>query len=337
VRVLVTGGTGFVGSHTVAALLGRGHEVRVLVRRPERLPGLLRALGIDVDAVETAAGDMTDGRAVAAALSGCDAVVHAAAEIGVAGAAGPTGTANVEGVRQVVGRAVQLGLDPVIYTSTIAVHLPTDDPVITLDTPLAEPLSAYGRAKRDAELLVREWQAGQAPVTSFVIGGVYGPVSPHVDGSFAALKGALETFMVVTDGGLGVVDVRDLAQLLAAAVEAGRGPRRYVAGGRFLTWADWTATLSEAVGREVPAHPMTSDELVVLGRQLDRLRAGGDAVDLPLSEEAAVIMAAGVPTDDTATLAELDGSWRPTVDTFRDAVAWLVSEGHLAPQPALPG
>jgi hypothetical protein len=140
--------------------------------------------------------------------------------------------------------------------------------------------------------------------------------------------------MAVTDGGMGVVDVRDLAELLAAAVEPGRGPRRYLAGGRFLTWADWVATLSEAVGREVASAPMTADEMVAMGRQLDELRTHQE-VDLPLSEEAAVIMTAGVPTDDTATLAELGGRWRPPVETFRDAVAWLVAEGHLPPEPAL--
>ena len=208
--------------------------------------------------------------------------------------------------------------------------------MLTLETPLAEPLSAYGRAKRDAELLVREWQANGAPITSFVIGGVYGPHSPHLDGSFAALMGALQTFMVVTDGGLGVVDVRDISRLLAAAVEPGRGPRRYLAGGNYLTWAEWTAALSEAVGREVTAQEMTTEEMIDLGRQLDRMREEGP-VDIPLSEEAAVIMAAGVPTDDTAVLEDLGGSWRPTVETFRDAVAWLVAEGHLPSEPAVPG
>lgn len=326
--VLVTGGTGFIGSHTVAALRRRGHDVRVLARRPEKVAPTLRPLGVDVPEVEIAPGDMTDADAVARALKGCDAVVHAAAEIGVAGGSGPGGGANVDGVREVVGQAVAAGLDPIIYTSTIAVYLPSDDPVITVASKLAEPMSAYGRAKRDAELLVRAWQDDGAPVTSFVIAGVYGPQSPHLDGSFAALKGALETFMVVTDGGMGVVDVRDLSDLLAAAIEPGRGPRRYLAGGNFLTWAEWTATLSEAVGREVTAQPMSGQEMIDLGRQLDEMRERGP-VDIPLSEEAAVIMAAGVPIDDAATLADLGGSWRPAAETFRDAVGWLVAEGHL--------
>ena len=331
-RVLVTGGTGFIGSHAVVALRRRGHEVRVLARRPERVAPVLAPLG--GPRVEVAAGDMTDADAVARALDGCEAVVHAAAEIGVAGGRGPAGTRNVDGVRHVVGQAAALGLDPILYTSTVAAHLPTDEPVITLDTPLAEPRSAYGRAKREAEELVRAWQAEGVPVTTFDIGGVYGPHSPSLGGSFAALLAALRTFMVVTDGGMGVVDVRDVAALLAAAVEPGRGPRRYLAGGRFLTWEAWVAALSEAVGREVATTRMAAAEMIELGRRLDEQRASGE-VDLPLSEEAAVIMSAGVPTDDAATLAELGVRWRPTVETFRDAVTWLVDQGHLPAEPAV--
>lgn len=330
-RVLVTGGTGFIGSHTVVVLRRRGHEVRVLARRPERVGPVLAPLG--APEVEVAPGDMTDAAAVARALEGCDAVVHTAAEIGVAGGTGPSGTGNVDGVRHVVGQAAALGLDPIVYTSTVAAHLPTDDPTITLDTPLAEPLSAYGRAKREAEELVRAWQADGVPVATFVIGGVYGPQSPTLGGSFGALMAALRTFMVVTRGGMGVVDVRDLAGLIAAAVQPGRGPRRYLAGGRFLTWEAWVAALSEAVGREVATTRMEAQEMIELGRRLDELRRS-EEVDLPLSEEAAVIMSAGVPTDDRATLSDLGGEWRPTVETFRDAVAWLVEEGHLPAEPA---
>jgi nucleoside-diphosphate-sugar epimerase len=331
-RVLVTGGTGFIGSHTVAALCRRGFEVQVLARRPERVDEVLGPLG--APSVEVAAGDMTDPHAVARALDGCDAVIHAAAEIGVSGGRGPSGTANVEGVRQVVGSAVERRLDPIVYTSTVAAHLPTDEPVITTDTPLAEPHSAYGRAKRAGEELVRSYQAAGAPVTTFVIGGVYGPDPPGINGAYAGLLAALQGAMVVADGGVGVVDVRDLAEALAAAVEPGRGPRRYLAGGRYLTWEEWTLALAEAVGREVPMARMTAEEMVALGRQLDERRERQE-VDIPLSEEAAIIMTSCVPTDDRATLAELGVSWRPTVKTLRDSVAWLVAEGRLPPEPLI--
>jgi hypothetical protein len=72
---------------------------------------------------------------------------------------------------------------------------------------------------------------------------------------------------------------------------------------------------------------MTAEEMVALGRQLDERRERQE-VDIPLSEEAAIIMTSCVPTDDRATLAELGVSWRPTVKTLRDSVAWLVAEGR---------
>jgi len=327
--VLVTGATGFIGSHAVAALRRDGHDVRILVRNPDRIAPALEPHGVTVSAVQ---GDMTDPKSVATAVRGCDAVIHAAGEVGVEGGTGPKTTANVDGVRTVVSAALDAGLDPVVYTSTITVHLPTDESVLTPDSPLAQPLSAYGASKRDAELLVRRWQHEGAPVTSFTIGGVYGPVSPHLDGSFGAVLAALESFMLVPPGGLGVVDVRDLATFLSRAVEPGRGPRHYLCGGQYVTWAQWTEALGHAAGVEVAHQEVTADELIDLGRQFDRLRAEGRN-SAPLSEEAAIIMTSGVPTDDSATLADLGAAYRPLSETFADTVGYLRSIGRLRPAP----
>ncbi|HVA02706.1 MAG TPA: NAD-dependent epimerase/dehydratase family protein [Acidimicrobiales bacterium] len=323
--VLVTGATGFVGSHAVAALTNNGHDVRILVREPRRIAAALEPHGVSATAVQ---GDMTDPVAVAAAVKGCDAVIHAAGEVGVEGGTGPKTTANVDGVRTVVSAALEAGADPVLYTSTITVHLPTNESVITPDSPLAQPLSAYGTSKRDAELLVRQWQAEGAPVTSFTIGGVYGPTSPHLDGSFGAVLAALETLMLVPPGGLGVVDVRDLATMLSSALEPGRGPRRYLAGGQYVTWAQWTRVLGEAAGVEVAHQEITAAEMIDLGRHFDRQRAAGKG-STPLSEEAAIIMTSGVPTDDSATLDDLGCSYRPLVETFTDTIGYLRLIGRL--------
>jgi len=75
-RILVTGGTGFVGSHTIAALVRNGHEVKLLVRAPERIVPALELLG--VKECPYVVGDVTDSEAVERAMEGCDAVVHAA-------------------------------------------------------------------------------------------------------------------------------------------------------------------------------------------------------------------------------------------------------------------
>jgi nucleoside-diphosphate-sugar epimerase len=325
VKVLVTGGTGFVGSHTVAALIVRGHDVRVLARNPERVPVVLESFGIDAESVR---GDVTDPLAVASALHGCDAVVHAAAEIGVGGAGGQTTDVNVVGTRTVLTEALAAGMDPIVYTSTVTVYLPSQDAVVTPSSALAEPLSAYGASKRDAELLVREHQGQGHPITSFTLGGIYGPTSPHLDGSFQAILGALGSMMLVPPGGLGVVDVRDAAELLARAVEPGKGPRHYLAGGQYVTWAEWTELLGEAAGVDLHGHVVSAEDMIEMGRQFDAQRELGP-VDIPLSEEAAIIMTSGVPTDDSATLADLGMAYRPLLDTFRDTVAYLQAGGHL--------
>ena len=74
-RVLVTGGTGFVGSHTVAALIENGHDVRLLVRSPDRIAPALEPLG--VGKVDSIVGDITDANAGERAMKGCEAVRHA--------------------------------------------------------------------------------------------------------------------------------------------------------------------------------------------------------------------------------------------------------------------
>jgi dihydroflavonol-4-reductase len=327
VRVLVTGGTGFVGSHIVRSLRDDGHAVRILARDPARVSAVLAPLGVEAD--EVVAGDMTDPAAVGTAVSGCDAVVHCAAEIGVGGGRGLSAHANLDGARLVIGRAVEAGLDPVVYTSSITVHLPCPDPVITPRTALAAPLSAYGAQKAAVEEFVQGLQAGGASVTTLVLSGVYGPVSPHLDGSFAALTGALAAGMVAPDSGLGVVDVRDVATVVARSVEAGRGPRRYLVSGHYVTWEAWTAVLSEAVGRAVPFTLVSEEDMLALGAKFDQLRDDGAEGLPPLSAEAAVVMASGRPADDSATVHDLGVTYRPTLETFRDTLAWLRATGQL--------
>ncbi|MDX1511215.1 MAG: SDR family NAD(P)-dependent oxidoreductase [Nitriliruptorales bacterium] len=336
-KILVTGATGFLGSHLVGALQRRGHEVRVLVRSPDKLPTILENLGVEPATVEVVAGDMTDEAAVKQALDGVDGVVHTAASTALGVADGSTNDINVEGVRQVIGQAVALGLDPIVHASSMAAYVPTDAEIITADSPLAEPDTAYGRSKRAGEELVRGWQDEGAAITTIILGSIYGPDSPHLEGGFLAVRAALELMMVVAEGGMGILDVRDGAELFAAATEPGKGPRILLAGGHWVTWQQWVDLLSEAVGREVPSMTATHEQMLEMGRQLDAQRAAGEDVDLPLSEEAALTIAQGRHLDDAATLAELGITWRPTLETLRDAAAWLVSAGHLDPAlaPAL--
>ena len=91
---MVTGSTGFVGSHSVEALLRAGHSVRLLIRSREKLARVLGGRDLEVD--DYVVGDMTDRAAVGEALDGCDAALHAAATLY---GGGEVFEANVAGVR----------------------------------------------------------------------------------------------------------------------------------------------------------------------------------------------------------------------------------------------
>src|SRR6516165_9636752 len=141
--VLVTGGTGYIGSHAVAALAGAGHRIRVLARSAEKVPAALGPLG--VHGVETAIGDVTEPAAVERALEGCDAVLHAASVFSLdARRADEMNSVNVRGTDIVLGTAHRLGLDPIVHVSSeVALLPPADGEVLTPDSPVHQPSSAY--------------------------------------------------------------------------------------------------------------------------------------------------------------------------------------------------
>jgi dihydroflavonol-4-reductase len=116
-RILVTGGTGFVGSHAVAALTRGGHDVRLLVRRPEQVSASLSALRVDV--ADVAVGDVLDADAVSLAVEGCAAVVHAAAIFSLdPRRAEEMRRTNVRATELVLDSAAERGLTPVVHVST---------------------------------------------------------------------------------------------------------------------------------------------------------------------------------------------------------------------------
>jgi nucleoside-diphosphate-sugar epimerase len=333
VRVLLTGSTGFVGSFTVPALLARGHDVRVLVRDPAKAESVLARRGVDVGAprIEVAVGDMLDAAAVERAIDGCDAAVHAAAAIGItSGGAVSVHEQNVAGTAHVVGGAVAAGLDPVVHVSTIAVFVPPHAPVITTTAPLASPRNEYGRSKVEAERTVRRLQADGAPIAVVYPGGVLGPDQPHLDATLEGIAGARRSGWPITPGGVCLVDVRDLAEILAAAVVPGQGPRRLLAGGHFLTWPALGDLTDRITGVRARRIRFPRAVLLAAGSALDVLRKIR-TIAYPLTRDAAEIMVTTVPTDDGPSLASLGITLRPVEETVEDALRWLAKEGHIPP------
>jgi nucleoside-diphosphate-sugar epimerase len=331
---MVTGASGFVGSWTVPALLDAGHEVVALVRDPGKAERVLGQRGVAGGDVRLATGDILDAGSVGAALDGCGAVLHAAAGIGVtSGGQIPVYEQNVVGTRNVVGQALAAGCDPVVHLSTVAVFVPPDGPVITTESRLASPRNEYGRSKVASEHELRALQDGGAPVAIVYPGGVLGPDQPHLDATLEGIAGARRTGWPMAPGGVCLVDVRDLATLLAALVVPGQGPRRILAGGHFTTWPALGDLTDEILGVRARRVPFPKPLIYATGSFLDLLRRRF-TVGYPLTRDAAEVMVTMVPTDDGPSIEPLGVSWRPLTETLTDALHWLVAEGHLTGKAA---
>jgi nucleoside-diphosphate-sugar epimerase len=157
VRVLVTGGTGFVGSHTVAALAAHGHDIRLLVRSPDRIAPALQPLGLDAS-VDYVVGDVTDRDSVERALDNCDAVIHAAAVYALDSRAYAEITrTNLRATETVLDAAVRKGCDPIVHVSSF-VALAQRRATVTADSPLSRAGGDYVQSKVASEAVARGLQ-----------------------------------------------------------------------------------------------------------------------------------------------------------------------------------
>src|SRR5262245_10200123 len=333
-RVLVTGGTGYVGSHSIAALVAAGHRVRVLARSPERIPAALAPLG--VDDVETAIGDVTDPAAVERALEGCDAVLHAASVFSMdARRAEEMRAVNVRGTEIVLGSAHRLGLDPIVFVSSeLALLPPAAGAVLTVDSPVGQTRWAYSRSKADSELVARRHQALGAPVASVLPAAVWGPHDPYFgEGATLATNVLKKRYPIGMRGGMHIADVRDLAAVLVAVMEPGRGPRSYLVAGHYISLPDLIRTLAELSGRRIRFLILPRWLLAAFGRTADVVQRRLQ-MRLPWQGEGIWVMTCPARCDDSMTRSELVLEPRPLRETFVDTVRWLVEVGHISPAEA---
>lgn len=270
-RVLVTGGTGFVGGWTAKAIADVGHSVRFLVRNPDRLQTSVAKL--DVDVSDFAVGNITDRVSVRDALRGCDAVVHSAALVAVdPRQTNEMLTTNMQGAQNVLGQAVELGLDPIVHVSSFTALFHPGLAMLTADLPVVGGADGYGTSKAQVEIYARGLQDAGAPVNITYPGMVLGPpVGDQFGEAGEGVRAALQMHAIPGRSAAWlVVDVRDLAALHAALLGPGRGPRRYTAGGHRVPAAELATMLGRVAGTPMVAVPIPDTALRVAGAVLDR-------------------------------------------------------------------
>jgi nucleoside-diphosphate-sugar epimerase len=334
-RVLVTGGTGFVGSHTVAALVNGGHQVRLLVRDRQRVAPAVAPLGLQAGELDTIVGDVTDPAAVDQAVRGCEAVVHAGSVYSLDSRdAGRIRQVNVRGTDLVLGAAHRAGLDPIVYVSSVVALLPPNGRTLTPDSPAGHPPGPYLGSKADAERVARRYQQDGAPVVITYPGNVLGPHDPHLSESMRMARDILKgRYPLIPSGGPAIVDVRDVAKVHAAVLEPGRGPRRYLASGTFVLLAELIASLGAVTGRRVRAVTAPAGMLLPVGRAVGVLQRVVP-FHIPVELEAIYVCWCAAGYDDTRTRRELGMAPRDLQVTLTSAVRWLAEQGHLSPRQA---
>ena len=326
-KALVTGATGFVGSHVARVLSEQGADLRLLVRSTSNLKNIegLKA--------ETVVGDLRDPGSLIKAISGCDAVFHVAADYRLwVRDPDQMYRANVEGTRGLLDAARKGGVRRVVYTSSVATMgfrdngQPADEnSPVSLDN----MIGPYKRSKFMAEQVAIE--AGHSGMDVVVVN----PTTPVGDRDIKptptgriVVDFLKKKFPAYVDTGLNLVDVDECARGHIAAFEKGKSGERYILGGENLTLKQILDKLGEITGLPSPKIKVpyavalaagVVDELIT-GRLLGKEpRATIDAVRMGRKKMFV-----------TSAKAEHDFGWKvvPVDGALRRAVEWFQANGY---------
>lgn len=260
-KVLITGATGFVGSHVVDVLLERGHEVFFIARSTSNMRWL------DGKSVTRVEGSLFDVESLRHAVTGMDALIH------VAGLTAAKNEAefrrgNLDATQNLIDavRAFNAGLQRFVHTSSLTVC----GPAPSLEQPRTEdhddlrPLTAYGRTKKLAEDAVRA--ASDIPWTIVRPPAVYGPRDAAILSFFQAVHKGLATLIGFGDSRVSLVHARDLARGIVLAMEAPAAHQQtyFITSDEFYSWPQIVDVTKTAMSKSFVL-PVRLPHALVLG------------------------------------------------------------------------
>lgn len=324
-KTLVTGATGFIGAALVAALTRRGMQVRVLARSPERAVALA-PLGVDV-----AIGDVTDDRAVKAAVAGCDAVFHAAATVNViAPNREDMLRTNVEGTRIVLEAARREGVSRALHLSSIAAIGGREGDVDEHAWNDGHYSGPYEESKHQAERAALEAGRRGLDVVHVLPSVVIGPGDEKSGAFFRRFLHGGVPAVPRPDGRLNFVYIDDLVDGILLAFDRGKANERYIFNQATWTTTEFLQELANATGRPPPRRVPYA--VAYAGAALEEARAVL-ARSRPRVSRAAVRLATRNTTySSEKARRELGWSPPPFVGRFRQTIQyWAAEEGVRVP------
>ena len=305
-KAFVTGGTGFIGRSLIRQLVERGFQVQALARSQSGAE-TLRALGAKI-----VPGDITDRESMRAAMRGSDVVFHLAAIYDYApDALAQCEAVNVEGTRNVLGLAHELGVPRIVYTSSLAVfgdtHGELPDETYYSEGPF---LTEYDRTKWVAHYEVAEGFIQQgAPIIIVMPGAVYGP------GDTSWLADAMRLFhrglLPVVPGPETVLTyayVDDVAEGHLLAAEKGRFGESYILAGPAVPLGEMVDFWALLTGKRPPAARVPARFVSRLAPVAGRIQP---ALSLPEMLGGDIVRMLGASYAGRADKARAELGWRP--------------------------
>jgi dihydroflavonol-4-reductase len=327
VRVFITGATGFVGGHVARQYAAEGACLRLLTRQTSRLDSLT---GIDAEMVK---GDLREPEKLRSALSGCDALVHVAADYRL-WVRDPEQmyAANVDGTRELLKLAREVGIKRVVYTSSVAtMGFKADGTIVNEDTPvaLADMIGHYKRSKFLGELeAIRAAKAGQHvmilnPTTPIGPGDAKPTPTGRIIVDFLNRQ-----FPAYVDTGLNLVDVAEVARMHLVALERGTPGERYILGGENLTLKQILDRMSAITGLPSPKRKVPHSVAMTFAF-FDETITGKLRGKEPRATVEAVRMGKKMMFASSAKAErELGFQVLPVYPALRAAIDWFVAHGY---------
>jgi len=327
-KTLITGATGFVGAAVSRELLKKGHKVKALVRQSSVLDNLKN---LDVEIVQ---GDLKDKDSLKRCLKDCKYLFHVAADYRLwVPKPKEIYENNVTGTENLMEEALSLGIEKIVYTSSVAVlGKPIEGDVADEKTPVNvdQMIGHYKKSKYLAEEKVKElYKTKKLPVVIVNPAAPVGPrdIKPTPTGKMI-LDAAMKKIPAYLDTGLNIVHVDDVAKGHLQAFNKGILGERYILGGENMTFKEILEMISVLCGHNPPKIQLPKKPLYPIGyifeifARLFNLKNPMLTVDMIRMAEKKMFFSS------EKAKKELNYKYKSAKNALKDAIQWFIDNGY---------